>query len=516
MLEKQLIINANESETRVALLEKGDLAELFIERHREQRLVGNIIKAKVSRVLPGMQAAFLDIGAERSAFLYAGDVLKRDLTKDLPPDDFDESEEGDQDDVTQEEDLSKFAKFNRGPIERVLQEGQQILVQISKEPLGTKGARATMQISLPGRYLVLMPGISKISISRRITDPQKRDNLKNLVKSLKPNGVGVIIRTAAEDADEQSLAKDLRYLIRTWQRIRLTFPKTSAPEILYRDLDLVRKVSRDLYSEDVSKIVIDNEKRFLDLKKFLNATIPGGAKKLERHENQTPIFDLYGIELDISRALNRKIDLPSGGHLVIDQTEALTSFDVNTGKFVGRRNLRDTIVRTNMEAVTQIVRQLRLRNIGGIIVLDFIDMERESDREKLYETLQQELKKDRARSTVLKISELGLIQMTRKRTAESLGRILTEPCPCCDGTGRIRSTETEAYDLIREIMRLAIQNGKKSLKIRIRDDVRDWLLHEEKDLFDQILRDYDVIATFENAPVSRQDFAQTAFEVFPG
>lgn len=515
MLEKQLIINANESETRIALLEKGDLSELFIERHREQRLVGNIIKAKVSRVLPGMQAAFLDIGADRSAFLYAGDVLKRDVIKDMPTEDDDESPEGETEDETGEEDFRKFAKINRGPIEKALNEGEQILVQISKEPLGTKGARATMQISLPGRYLVLVPGISKTSISRRISDPQKRERLRTLVKSLKPKGVGVIIRTAAADADEKSLAKDLRYLIRNWQRIRLKSPKTSGPATLYRDLDLARKVTRDLYSDEIGKIVIDDQTVANDLRKFLNATIPGGAKKLELHTAKTPIFDLYGIELDISRAIDRKIDLPSGGHLVIDQTEALTSFDVNTGKFVGRRNLRDTILRTNMEAVIQIVRQLRLRNIGGIIVLDFIDMDEERDREKVYQALQEELKKDKARSTVLKISELGLVQMTRKRTAESLGRLLTESCPCCDGKGRIRSTETESYDLMRELMRLAIQNGKKNLRIRIRDNVRDWLLHEEKALFDRILRDYGLTVRFESGAVTMKDLSTAAFEVFP-
>ena len=510
MLEKQLIINANESETRIALLERGDLAELYIERHHERAMVGNIYKARINRVLPGIQAAFIDIGADRSAFLYAGEVIKEDIIHATEAD-----SEADSEGDWPEEDMGKPARVNRGPIEKILSEGQQVLVQISKEPLGTKGARATMHVSLPGRYLVLVPGASKIGISKKIADDDKRQQLKNLVKSMKPKGVGVIVRTAAQDADERSLAKDLRFLIRTWQRIQLRAPRESAPTLLYQDLDVVRKVTRDLYSADVSKIVIDNQQGFDELSRFLNATTPGAAKKLELHTAQIPLFDLYGIEMDIGRALGRKIDLPSGGHLIIDQTEALTSFDVNTGKFVGHGNARDTIVRTNMEAVPQIVRQLRLRNIGGLIVLDFIDMEREADREKLFLTLQEALKQDKARSTVLRVSELGLVQMTRKRTAESLERQLMEPCPCCDGRGRIRSTQTESYDLIREVMRLSLQSGKKSLRLRLRDDIRDWLLHEEQPLFDRVLKDFGVTAIFEDAPVSRADLSQDAYEVFP-
>jgi ribonuclease G len=510
MLEKQLIINTNPSETRIALLEREDLTELFIERHHESAMVGNIYKARVNRVLPGMQAAFIDIGADRSAFLYAGDVIKDDLTK------LETVEEEPDDGDWPEEDFGKPARINRGPVEKILSEGQQILVQISKEPLGTKGARATMQLSLPGRYLVLVPGTSRTGISKRITDETKRQKLKSIVKSIKPKGVGVIIRTAAEDADERSLVKDLRYLIRTWQRIRLKAPRESAPAILYQDLDLARKVTRDLYTQDVSKIVIDDKKAFDELQRFLNATTPGASRKLELHTAKVPVFDLYGIEMDIGRALGRKIDLPSGGHLIIDQTEALTSFDVNTGKFVGHSSARDTILRTNLEAIAQIVRQLRLRNIGGIIVLDFIDMEREDDREKVYLALQEELKKDKARSTVLRISELGLVQMTRKRTAESLERQLMEPCPCCDGRGRVRSTQTQAYDLIREMMRLSHKSGRTTMRLRLRDDLRDWLLHEERELFEKTLKDCGITAMFDTMPVQRSDLSQGAFEVLPG
>jgi ribonuclease G len=512
MLEKQLIINTNQVETRIALLERENLAELFVERHHERAMVGNIVKAKVNRVLPGMQAAFLDIGADRSAFLYAGDVLN--------PDEKNPTEDivgpAGENPIPDEEDFGRLKRSNRAPIEKVLTEGQQILVQISKEPLGSKGARATMHISLPGRYLVLVPGDNRTGISKRIVDEKERQRLIQIIQKIKPTNVGIIVRTAAEGADDRSLAKDLRYLVRSWQRIQLRAPRESAPVILYQDLDLARKVARDLFGPGVEKIVVDDRGSFEDLKRFLNATTPEASKKLELHTAEIPVFDLYGIEMDIGRALGRKIDLPSGGHLVIDQTEALTSFDVNTGKFVGHKSARDTILRTNIEAIAQIVRQIRVRNIGGIIVIDFIDMEREDDREKVYLALQEELTKDKARSTVLRISELGLVQMTRKRTAESLERQLTEPCPCCDGKGRIRSTQTEAYDLIREITRLSIQSGRKDLRIRVRDDVRDWLLHEENVFFDSVLTSRGIKVAIESMQVSRADLGQPAFEVFPG
>lgn len=511
MLEKQLIINVNDVETRIALLERENLAELFIERHHERAMVGNIYKAKVNRVLPGMQAAFLDIGADRSAFLYAGDIIN--LDEKAPVEDPEEKTGGKS--IPTDEDVGRHARVNRAPIEKVLSEGQQILVQVSKEPLGTKGARATMQISIPGRYLVLVPGATKTGISKRISEDAERERLLRIVQSIKPRNVGVIVRTAADGVDERSLTKDLRYLVRTWQRIQLRAPRESAPALLYRDLDLARKVTRDLFGPGVEKIVVDRKESFDDLERFLNATTPGAARKLELHTAAIPVFDLYGIEMDIGRALGRKIELPSGGHLVIDQTEALTSFDVNTGKFVGHKNARDTILRTNLEAISHIVRQLRVRNIGGIIVIDFIDMEREDDRERVYLELQNELKKDKARSTVLRISELGLVQMTRKRTAESLERQLTEPCPCCDGRGRIRSTQSESYDLIREIVRLSIQSGKKEVRLRVRDDIRDWLLHEESEFFDKTLSQHGITATFENMPVSLADLGQPAYEVFP-
>jgi len=507
MLDKQLIINTNSAETRIALLEKERVAELFIERRGERATVGNIYKGVVSRVLPGMQSAFIDVGSDRSAFLFGGDVV----TEEIKLRDREQSNNEDED--LAPEDFEKRLHASHAPIEKILREGDTILVQVAKEPLGTKGARVTMYLSLPGRYIVLMPGFSHIGISRRIDDPEERKRLKQIIKDMRPDGVGVIVRTAAAGAETAHIQKDLRYLCKTWEVISKKEGKAKAPALLNQDLGLIQKTTRDLYSDEISKIVIDDSEAYEDLKRFLTATIPGATRKLELYDRRTPIFDVYGIEMDISRALGSKIELPSGGYLIIDQTEALTSFDVNTGKFVGKANARDTIFHTNMEAVKKIVAQLRIRNIGGLIVLDLIDMESHDDREKVYATLQEELKQDKARTNVLRISELGLVQMTRKRTAESLERRLMEPCPYCDGRGRIRSTITEAYDLIREVLRRSLQTGQKEIKVKVREDIRDWILEEEHILFNKVLKDHDLKVEFLPQEVTLQSLSEASFEV---
>ena len=506
MLDKQLIINTNTAETRIALLEKERVAELLIERRGERATVGNIYKGVVSRVLPGMQSSFINVGSDRSAFLYGGDVVTEEIR-------LRDREQAQNDEDLAPEDFEKRLHASHAPIEKVLREGDTILVQVAKEPLGTKGARVTMYLSLPGRYLVLMPGFSHIGISRRIEDPEERKRLKQLVKEVRPEGVGVVVRTAANGADASHIQKDLRYLCKTWDAINKRAAKAKAPSLLNQDLGLIQKTTRDLYSEDISKIVIDDPDSFEDLKRFLSATIPGAARKLELYDKRTPIFDVYGIEMDISRAIGTKIELPSGGYLVIDQTEALTSFDVNTGKFVGKLNARDTILQTNMEAVRKIVAQLRIRNIGGLIVLDLIDMESQDDRDKVYATLQEELKQDKARTNVLRISELGLVQMTRKRTAESLERQLMEACPYCDGRGRIRSTMTESYDLIREVVRRSLQTGQKEIRVKVREDIRDWILEEESELFDKVLKDHELRVEFLPQDVTLHSLSEATFEV---
>ncbi len=509
MLDKQLIINANSSETRIALLEKERVAELFIERQKERGIVGNIYLGTVQRVLPGMQAAFINIGAERTAFLYGGDVLDPETLKDQKLDPAAAM------DLTPEEIKERNYK-QRKPIEKLIREGQQIVVQVAKEPLGTKGARVTMFLSLPGRYLVLMPDFTHIGVSRRIEAADERGRLSDIVKQIKSDDVGVIVRTAAEGIDAALLQKDLKFLLKTWRTVDAKKKRGQSPSVLYQDLNLILKTTRDVYSDDIEKIVIDDPEAHEELKRFLLATIPGASKKLELYVEKTPIFDVYGVELDIGRALSSRIELPSGGYVIIDQTEALTSFDVNTGKYVGQASAQDTILKTNIESVKKIVSQLRIRNIGGIIVIDLIDMERLDDRDKVYNLLQEELKADKARTNVLKISELGLVQMTRKRTSESLERQLMDHCPYCEGKGRVRSSETEAYDLLREIKRHSIQTGQRQIQVRVRDDIRRFLETEERVIFEKLKADFELQIEFRPTELTLSALNDDPYEVISG
>ena len=505
MADKQLIVNTNALETRIALLEKDRVAELFIERHGERGIVGNIYLGTVMRVLPGMQAAFVNIGAERTAFLYGGDVLDPDVLKE-------QKAEQDGSDLTPE-DLREKGFKSRKPIEKLLKEGQDIVVQVAKEPLGTKGARVTTFLSLPGRHLVLMPDFTHIGISRRIEDTSERERLTDLVGQIKEDNMGVIVRTAASQQPESHLQKDLKYLQKVWKALEAKRKRSSAPALLYQDLDLILKTTRDLYSEDIEKIVVDDVEAYEHLKRFLTATIPGAHKKLHLYTEKTPIFDLYGVEMDIGRALSTRIELPSGGYLIIDQTEALTSFDVNTGKYVGQASAHDTILKTNLEAVKKIVSQLRIRNIGGIIVIDFIDMERLEDRERVFNLLQEELKSDKARTNVLRISELGLVQMTRKRTSESLERTLMEPCPYCEGRGHIRSIETEAFDLLREIRRHTLQTGEKDITVVVRDDIRSFVEKHAKLLFTSLTSEFSLNIEWVESPLQKSLLEEAPYEV---
>lgn len=508
MSDRQLIINANSSETRIALLEKERVSELFIERNRERGIVGNIYLGTVMRVLPGMQAAFVNIGAERTAFLYGGDVIDPESLKE-------QRDAAAVADLSPEELRERSAK-QRKPIEKLIREGQQIVVQVAKEPLGTKGARVTTFLSLPGRYLVLMPDFTHIGISRRIEEEAERLRLTEAVKEIKPDDVGIIVRTAAAGVEAMLLQKDVKFLLKLWKSVEAKKRRGESPSLLYQDLNLVLKTTRDLYSEEVERIVVDDPETYEDLKRFLAATIPGAGKKLFLYEEQLPIFDVYGIEMDIGRALSSRIELPSGGYLVVDQTEALTSFDVNTGKYVGSASAHETILKTNLEAVKKVVAQLRIRNIGGIIVIDFIDMERLEDREKVFNLLTEELKSDKARTNVLRISELGLVQMTRKRTSESLERQLMEPCPYCDGRGRIRSTMTEAYDLLREIKRHTLQTSQRSIKVKVRDDIRDFILREEHDLFEKLIKDFELQIEFKATAMTAAALNDDPYEIISG
>ncbi len=469
MLSKQIIINALPFETRIALIEGGALAEFYTERTQEKGIVGNIYKGRVARVLPGMQSAFVDIGLERAAFLYGGDIM----TDNEIPDFLDDEERQNDDSEDSKQQHHKYFK-----ITDLVREGQEILVQVAKDAIGTKGARVTTYLSLPGRYVVLMPNINHIGISRRIRSDEERMRLKSIVQSMKPDAVGIIVRTASEDIAEEKIRADIEFLLKLWDSIKARTTPAKVPSLVHEDLNLIFRCTRDLMSKDIDRIVVDNQEKYQDLVRFLNRFSVKLGAQVHLYNGDIPVFDTYGIELDITRALQSKVWLKSGGYIIIDQAEALTAIDVNTGRFVGSKSLGDTVVRTNLEAVKEIVLQLRLRNIGGIIILDFIDMDRADDRERVYQALSEELKKDRARTSALRISELGIVQMTRKRTEESLSHKLCSQCPYCEGKGRVRSNITMAYEIIRELIRAFSSSSAQNFFLKAHPDVADHL-HEE-------------------------------------
>jgi len=468
---RQILINVAPWETRVALLEDTTLAELHIERRTERGIAGNIYKGKVVRVLPGMQAAFVDIGIEKAAFLHASDLM----APTLPPE---VAREGEAADLV--EGTPPAARPESAPIEQRLQKGQDVLVQVSKEPIGTKGARVTANLSLPGRYLVFMPDTDHIGISRRIEDAAERDRLREIVDDERPAEGGLIVRTAAEGATKRELHDDIRFLTRLWGRIQKSAAAVTAPALVHEDLDGVLRTVRDLFTSDVDRLAVDVEEDYQRVLEFVTGLMPRLASRVHRYDAITPLFDQYGIETKIARALERRVWLKSGGYLIFEQTESLTTVDVNTGRYVGKSDQEETILRTNLEAARQVVQQLRLRNIGGIIVIDFIDMEKAANRRKVSEALQDALKKDKARSHVVRISELGLVQMTRKRTRESLEQLLTTPCPTCHGSGRERSVETLAYEALRKVQReLAGADGKGPVSLRVHPEVAGYLQERE-------------------------------------
>ncbi|MBI5967407.1 MAG: Rne/Rng family ribonuclease, partial [Deltaproteobacteria bacterium] len=419
-MSNEILINISSGETRVALLESGVLVELYLERRSEQGISGNIYKGRVVRVLPGMQAAFVDIGLDKAAFLYVTDVHQEfdDLELLMRA----REEDGNGLYVNEEEEVPDLSTPFQ--IEDLLHEGQEILVQVSKEPLGSKGARITSHISLPGRHLVLMPMVDNIGVSRRIENEAERRRLREIIQRIKPADCGLIVRTASEGKGEADLYQDLDFLLKMWNNVQKRKAASPVPSLVHKDLDITLRAIRDLFTQEVERVVIDSPEEYRKILDFCETFIPQLKSSVELYEKEEPLLDYYGIEMEISRALGRRVWLKSGGYIVIDMTEALTVIDVNTGRFVGKRNLEDTILKTNLEAVKEIAYQLRLRNIGGIIIIDFIDMEKVSSREKVFQALMEALKKDKSKTNILKISELGLVEMTRKRTRESLGRIL--------------------------------------------------------------------------------------------
>jgi ribonuclease G len=462
---QEILLNWSPQETRVAVVENGSLQELHIERTLERGLVGNIYAGRVARVLPGMQSAFIDIGLERAAFLHVADVQVNGVTP--------RSEHGGN-------------GAPQTPIERLVFEGQTLTVQVIKDPIGTKGARLSTQISIAGRLLVFLPQDDHIGISQKIGSQELREQLRTRMNALTqvaegsgvPGG-GFILRTNAADATDEELADDIRYLRKTWAAVRERGFKSPPGTLLHQDLSLAERVLRDLAHEGTQSIRIDSKLQFEVLSKFGRDFTPTSVAKLQHYSGERPIFDLFNIDEEIARALERRVDLKSGGYLIVDQTEALTTIDVNTGGFVGARNFDDTIFKTNLEAAQAIARQLRLRNLGGIIIIDFIDMSREDHQASVLAELRKQLARDRTKVTVSGFTQLGLVEMTRKRTRESLAHVLCEPCPTCQGRGQVKTARSVCYDILREILREARQFNPKEFRVIAAASVVEMLLDEE-------------------------------------
>ncbi len=432
---KEFLINAGPSETRMAVLEEKQPVEIVIERLHTSRRVGNIYRGRVENILPGMQAAFVDIGMEKNAFLYVDDLQ---IFKG------------------QEEGINGPAP----PINKLLRLGQEIVVQVVKEPIGNKGARVVTNITLPGRYLVLMPSVKYVGVSRRIEDEKERERLRTLAQKLRPRGMGLIVRTAAEGVDEKELRMDRDFLLSLWQKVRKKARKGPVPSLLYHDHDLLYRILRDLFTEDVERLIIDDQSAYEKALELMDSLSPHLKNRVELYKGSRPLFEVYGIETQIKEALQRKVWLPSGAYLIFDQTEALTVIDVNTGKFTGSTNLEDTVLATNLEAAKEIARQIRLRNLGGIIIIDFIDMASEKNRRQVLEVFSQELAKDKQKTNILGFTFLGLLEVTRKKIRPSLREQLQQPCAACEGTGYLFSPETQAAAVERWIIQLAAGREK--------------------------------------------------------
>jgi ribonuclease G len=457
-MTEEILINITPQETRVAVVYLGEVQELHIERDSQRGLVGNVYLGRVSRVLPGMQSAFIDIGLDRAAFLHVGDIVE-----------------------------ARCDNCPR-PIEKVLHEGQSILVQVIKDPISAKGARLSTQISMAGRFLVYLPQETRIGISQKIEDESEREILRERLTRVMPvdEHGGFIIRTMANMAEDDELAADVEYLRTLWDAIQARSENTSGPKLIYQELDLAHRVLRDFSNQETSRILVDSRETFLRMQSFAEEFTRNGAGKISHYTADRPLFDLYGVEDEIEKALGRRVDLKSGGYLVVDQTEALTTIDVNTGSFTSGRTFDETIFKTNLEAAQSIARQLRLRNLGGIIILDFIDMDNPEHKNAVLAEFTKSLARDRTRMTINGFTSLGLVEMTRKRTRESLTRVLCEPCPTCQGRGQIKTAQTTCYEILRAIMREARQFSAREYRIMASQTVIDQFLDEESQSLAQL------------------------------
>ncbi len=449
---KEILVNVREEETRVAVVEDQVVVEIYIERSLNQRLVGNIYKGKVENVLPGMQAAFVDIGLEKNAFLFVEDAL--------PPKSI-----GDEENVT-------GVNVN---ITDVLKEGQEVLVQIVKEPIGSKGARVTTHVTLPGRYLVLMPTVNYIGVSRRIEDEKERERLREVAERVRVPNMGLIIRTIAEGLTEEELRQDVLLLTRLWKKVQNRAYHGPVPNLVHKDLELVQRILRDLFTEDIDRLIIDSRYEYEKVLEFMELTSPDLKNRVRLYE-QDNLFEKYGVDEEIEKILKSRVWLKCGGYIVIDQTEALTAIDVNTGKYVGSTNLADTVLKTNLEAGVEIARQLRLRNIGGIIIIDFIDMPDQLHQNLVLQQLEEEIKKDKTKTHILGLTQLGLVEMTRKKVRQDLENVLLKPCPYCEGKGKVLSEETISIRAMNEILKLAGHTSAEAILVEVHPSVASMLI----------------------------------------
>jgi ribonuclease G len=495
-MTRDLIVSSTPQETKVALLEEGVVSELFIEREAHRGIAGSLYKGRVSRVLPGMQSAFVDLGLERDGFLHAADVFEN-MTENL----------------LDEEERRRVNGRGDAPIEDKLDEGQDVVVQVLKEPVGQKGARITSHVSLPGRYLVLMPTVEHVGVSRKITDDEERRRLKTILKELRAErgGGGLIARTAGALRSREDFERDARYLFRTWDEVRAVASRERAPALLYREPSLVERLLRDILSEDIATIRLDSEKEWRRTLDVVQALLPELAPRVRRHDATSSLFEECGVATEIEKALRPKVWLPSGGYIVVNQTEALVAIDVNTGRYVGKSTLEDTLLKVNLDAVREIVRQIRLRDLGGIIVVDFIDMDERKSRQKVMAALEAELRRDRSPTKLLSVGEFGLAILTRKRVRQSLERTLCEPCPYCTGSGMVKSVATVCGEIYEEVKKLRDDIKGSRLLLRVHPEVARALQGDEA----QVLKDLSALVEHEIAVLPDALLHQEQFDVVP-
>ena len=504
-MKREILINAAPRETRIAILEDGKLVELLVDRPDNRRMVGDIYLGRVDAVLPGIQAAFVDIGTEKSAFLHASDLVRQSA---------DEAEDDDEDEDDDEPVEKKNGNGGNGngrrakapPIQEALKRGQEILVQISKEPISTKGPRVTAQISLAGRFLVYIPDSSKVGVSRKIGSSAERSRLKEQVQSILPDkSGGVIVRTVSEDVTPEMLQRELDTLMAQWKKIKRKTHFQKAPSLVNRESGLTRGLVRDLFSDKVDSLAVDSRQVHSEIVGYLKDIAPDLIPRVKLHESQTPLFDTADIESEIRDIFKRRCDLPSGGYLIIEPTEALVSIDVNSGRYTGKKDPEKTVLRTNMEAAQEVARQLRLRDVGGIIVCDFIDMETKGNRDRVLQELRQHLSRDRARTKAFAVSDLGLIEMTRQRVRQSHYQSSTEACPTCNGSGRVLTPETIVRRMERSVKRMAVEGRRDNLLVKLHPDVAMYVLEQERDLAAKLQKAANFSLEFRDDPLLKPD-----------